>query len=102
MSEERMEEMLSSLISLVGNMNQKLQNSLVEQASFREKQTTMYEEQQAMRQEMQTMRQELQAVKKEQTIMHEKITGISNKLTDMQADQEHIWEKGARNERELA
>lgn len=109
MNEERMEEMLSSLISLVGNMNQKLQDSLVEQAAFGEKLTTMYEEQQEMRQEMQEIRQEmqemrtdLQEVKKEQSIMHEKMTGISDKLTDMQADLEHIWEKGARNERELA
>ncbi|MFJ5714086.1 hypothetical protein [Neobacillus sp. NPDC093127] len=85
---DRMEEMLAGLISMAGNMNQKLQS--------------MDQEQQTMRQEMQTMRQEMQSFAQEQHSMKTDITDIKNILADMQADQDHIWEKAAKNERELA
>jgi hypothetical protein len=71
---DRMEDMLSNLITMVSNINQKMQN--------------VQEEQQLMKQDLSGMKGEMVEIK--------------NILTDMQADQDHIWEKAARNERELA
>ncbi|WHY85547.1 hypothetical protein QNH39_23530 [Neobacillus novalis] len=71
---DRMEEMLASIISMVGNMNEKLQS---------------------MDQEIHFIREDISSVKGE-------TTDIKNTLADMQADQDHIWENAAKNERELA
>ncbi|MGG3465997.1 hypothetical protein ABES02_00205 [Neobacillus pocheonensis] len=96
---ERMEEMLSSLISMVGNMNQKLQEM---QVDFHE----MKKEQLDMKNDIQTMQKENQSIKSTLAAMdaknEAKFTEILNILTDIRAEQEHIWEKSARNERELA
>jgi predicted nucleic acid-binding Zn-ribbon protein len=68
---DKMEEMLSTLISMVGNLKDK-QNK---------------------------MDTGIDKLQNDQSLMRDEIMA---KLTDMQADQDHIWEKAARNERELA
>jgi regulator of replication initiation timing len=78
---DRMENMLIQLVGMVGNMNEQLQG---------------------VKDEQQSMKQDMQEVKKEQTTIRGEVTDIKNKLTEMHADQNHIWEKAARNERELA
>jgi regulator of replication initiation timing len=82
---ERIEDMLSNLITMVGSINSKLQSSLEEQAAMRSDISAIQKEQSAMRSEMETRHSE-----------------IMDKLKIIQADQDYIWEKSARNEREIA
>ncbi|MGG1679348.1 hypothetical protein ACIFOT_27035 [Neobacillus sp. NRS-1170] len=89
---DRMEEMLSSIISIVGNINQQLQDMKIEQQVMKKEQHEMKNDQQGMRQELAAM----------DSKNEEKFTEILNMVTDIRAEQEHIWEKSARNERELA
>jgi hypothetical protein len=75
---DRIEEMLSTLISMVGSLN----------LQFKE------------------MKFEQQEMKKEQMIMRsenkKQCTDVHKTLNDMRFDQDHIWEKVVRNEREFA
>ena len=71
---DRMEEMLANLITMVGNNNHELQN---------------------VKEDVHGIKEELQTVK-------EKQSQAVNILNDMRAEQEHIWEKAVRNEREIA
>ncbi|WP_223594219.1 hypothetical protein [Neobacillus bataviensis] len=89
---ERMEEMLSSIISIVGNINQQLQEMKIEQQVMKKEQHEMKNDQEGMRKELAAMDSKNEA----------KFTEILNIVTDIRAEQEHIWEKSARNERELA
>ena len=71
---DRMEDMLTNLIKIVGTLSNDFQ---------------------VMKQELQVVKEDVEEVKKEQTV-------TNRILTDMRADQDHIWEKAAKNERELA
>ncbi|EIJ78551.1 hypothetical protein PB1_13374 [Bacillus methanolicus PB1] len=82
---DKMEEMLSTLISMVGNINDK-QNQMVEKLDRVENRLDKVEER-------------LDKLENNQKSMRDEIMA---KLKDMQADQDHIWEKAVRNERELA
>ena len=77
-----MEEMLSNLISITGNMNKKLQDSIEE---LRLEQKELRDEQKEMRCESEKRHHEL-----------------LEKLNTLQSDQDYIWEKSVRNEREIA
>jgi methyl-accepting chemotaxis protein len=85
---DKMEEMLTSLITIVGNMNEKLQDT----------QNDVHE----MKKDVHEMKNDMDDMKKNMQDINGKITNINTKLADMHADQDHIWEKAARNERELA
>jgi archaellum component FlaC len=78
---DRMENMLTNLIKIVGTLSNEFQ--------------VMKEEMQEMKQELQDVKKDVEEVKKEQSV-------TNRILTDMRADQDHIWEKAAKNERELA
>ncbi|WML58786.1 hypothetical protein [Neobacillus sp. PS2-9] len=71
---DRMEDMLTNLIKIVGTLSNDFQ---------------------VMKQELQDVKKDVGEVKKEQVV-------TNRILTDMRADQDHIWEKAAKNERELA
>ncbi|MEH7302785.1 hypothetical protein [Neobacillus drentensis] len=71
---DRMEDMLTNLIKIVGTLSNDFQ---------------------VMKQELQDVKKDVEEVKKEQAV-------TNRILTDMRADQDHIWEKAAKNERELA
>ncbi|MGG3564025.1 hypothetical protein ABES03_20765 [Neobacillus rhizosphaerae] len=78
---DRMEDMLTNLIKIVGTLSNDFQ---------------------MMKEEMREMKDELQDVKKDIEEV-KKVQEVTNRiLTDMRADQDHIWEKAAKNERELA
>ncbi|MED3549937.1 hypothetical protein [Cytobacillus praedii] len=89
---DKMEEMLTTLISMVGNMNDN-QNKMDAQL----------EKMDARLDKMDTRLDKMDAqfgnFENNQSSMRNEILA---KLSDMQADQDHIWEKAARNERELA
>lgn len=85
---DRMENMLTNLIKIVGTLSNDFQ--------------VMKEEMQEIKDEMREMKLELQDVKKDVEEIKKEQTVTNRILTDMRADQDHIWEKAAKNERELA
>ena len=89
---ERMEDMLSTLITMVGNINHKQQIMIEEQQIMKEVIQSIKEEQQNMKEEQHAMRNE----------MENRHNEILVKLNELQKDQDHIWEKTVRNEREIA
>ncbi|AIE60429.1 hypothetical protein [Bacillus methanolicus] len=82
---DKMEEMFSTLISMVGNIN--------------DKQNQMGEKLDRVENRLDKLEKRLDKLEDGQKAMRDEIMA---KLKDMQADQDHIWEKAARNERDLA
>jgi len=91
MNVDKVENMLSQLIRMVGNMQS---------------------EQQEMKQELKEMKQELVEVKQTQQDMQSKLQELEVKgeerhqevlgrFKTLEMDQDFIWEKTARNEREI-
>ncbi|MGM0877179.1 MAG: hypothetical protein ACQEWV_21155 [Bacillota bacterium] len=109
----RIEEMLATLIKMVGSMYE-------EQTSMKKDLTIIKKEQTAMREEQTSMKKDLTIVKEEQTAMKEEQRSTREELNLMrsendkrhneiitrydtlEADHEHTWEKAVRNEREIA
>lgn len=89
---DKIEDMLATLITMVGNNNNK-------QSKMEQRLGSMEQKVDSMEQRLDKVEQNLTEIKKEQSSMREE---IMTKLTDMQADQNYIWEKAAKNERELA
>ncbi|MBS4213081.1 hypothetical protein [Neobacillus rhizophilus] len=89
---DRLEEMLSNLIGMVGGIKTELSELRGEQQGIKAELSELRSEQLGIKAELSEMRAENQ----------KQFAEIHAKLTDMQADQDHIWEKAARNERELA
>jgi uncharacterized protein (DUF3084 family) len=85
---DRMENMLSSLIKIVGTLNNDFQG--------------MKADMQEIKADMHVMKEEMKDVKKDIEVIKREQAETNRILTDMRADQDHIWEKAARNERELA
>ncbi len=85
---DRMEEMLANLITMVGNNNHELQN--------------VKEDVHGIKEELQTVKENVHGIKEELQTVKEKQSQAVNILNDMRAEQEHIWEKAVRNEREIA
>lgn len=92
MSNGKVEDMLSQLIKMVGTIQVELHE---------------------VKQDVQGVKQELQEVKQGQQEMQSKIQEIETKsenrhkeilerFKDLETDQDFIWEKTARNEREIA
>lgn len=91
MNENRIESMLSQLISMVGSIQT---------------------EQQAMKSDIAEMKSEIKEVKQQQesiqnrlekleTISEERHKEILERFESLERDQDFIWEKTARNEREI-
>ena len=74
---DRMENMLSNLIKIVGTLNSDFQGMKVEM--------------QGMKEEIQDVKEELQDVKKDIDKAKNEQAVTNRILTDMQADQDHIW-----------
>lgn len=106
MNEEKIESMLSQLIKMVGN-------SHAEQQEMKRTQQGLMQTQQEMKQDLQEVKQDLQEMKQDQKSMQEKLQELDSKgeerhkeildrFTAIETDQDFIWEKTARNEREIA
>jgi predicted nucleic acid-binding Zn-ribbon protein len=77
-NEEKIESMLSQLIKMVGNI---------------------HTEQKEMKQDQKNMQQKLQELEKKAEERHKEIL---ERFTAIETDQDFIWAKTARNEREIA
>jgi sRNA-binding protein len=95
---ENIENMLSQLIKMVGNLNIEQQEMKKEQQEMKKEQQEMKKEQQEMKKEQQEMKKEFQnaGIKSEER-HHE----VVDRLKSLEIDQDFIWEKTVRNEREI-
>ena len=105
---DRMETMLSQLINMVGNLNEEQQEMKKDLQLFREEQLEMKKDLQSFREEQQEMKKDLQLFRKEQLEMKTQLNDLVEKSEErhqeVQAnmrDQDFIWEKTVRNEREI-
>jgi chromosome segregation ATPase len=98
MDVDKIENMLSQLIRMVGNIQSEQQE--------------MKKELQGMKQEQQEMKQEIQGIKQVQQDMQGKLQDLEvkgeerhqevlDRFKALENDQDFIWEKTARNEREI-
>lgn len=105
-NEEKIESMLSQLIKMVGNIH-------TEQVEMKQELKEMKQEQRGMKQEQKEMKQEQQEMKRDQKNMQEQLKELERKseerhkevlerFTAIEKDQDFIWAKTARNEREIA
>jgi chromosome segregation ATPase len=110
---DRMEDMLATLITMVGNLNQQFGNlnqqvgSLNEQVGILNEQVGNLNQQVDMlNQQQKTMNEGIQVVKADQSNIRseneKQFTEVLKKLNEVQVDQDYIWKKTASNERELA
>lgn len=117
---EKIEGMLSQLILMVGKMNetqvqmqQDIQQLKQEQQEMKGEMKAFKQEQQGMKGEMKTFREgQLEVKGKLDTIdqnqrnnekkNEERHHEVSKRLKSMEVDQDFVWEKAVRNERELA
>ncbi|GAE30474.1 hypothetical protein [Halalkalibacter hemicellulosilyticus] len=152
---DRMENLLTQLVTSVGKTNSELQSMKEEQSSIKDGQNSMKQELSSIKQEQSSMKQELSSIKQEQSSMKQELSSIKQeqssmkqelssikdeqssireyicslkegqallradiqahrdetrsqykevilRLDSIEADQDHIWEKASRNEREIA
>ena len=99
MNEDKMENMLSQLIRMVGGIQSDLQEIKQEQQEMKQEQQEMKQEQLEMKRVQQDMQSKLQelALKGE-----ERYQEVLARFKALEIDQNFIWEKTVRNEREIA
>ena len=110
---EKMENMLSQLITMVGNLNEKQQatDSKLDTMDSKLQATdsklhTMDSKLQATDSKLDTMDSKLQATDSKLDTMEknneERHTQVLERLRALEVDQNFIWEKAVRNEREIS
>ncbi|MFA9456835.1 hypothetical protein ACERJO_08675 [Halalkalibacter sp. AB-rgal2] len=117
---DRMENLLTQLVTSVGKTNSELQSMKEEQASIKHGQASMQQElssikkeQSSIKTEQSSMREDIFSLKEGQTLLRADIQAhreetrsqykeVIQRLDSIEADQDHIWEKASRNEREIA
>jgi FtsZ-binding cell division protein ZapB len=106
MNEDKMENMLSQLIRMVGNIQSDLQEIKQEQQEIKQEQQEMKREQQEMKREQQEMKrvqQEMQSKLQDLALKgEERHQEVLDRFKALEIDQNFVWEKTARNEREIA
>ena len=120
MNNEKIEEMLSQLIKMVGTMHSEQQEMKQEFVGIQREIKGISQEQLGLKQEFQDMKYEFQDMKYEFQDMKQDIVELKDKVDEIETksdirhkeiigrfkslerDQDFIWEKAVRNEREIA
>lgn len=109
---DRMEEMLTSLISIVGNINSEQKLMKPEQMEMK-KDISEIKAEQEMKKDISELKAEQVEMKTEIFLMKEEMklmrvenekrhSEVMNRFHTLEADHEHTWEKTVKNEREFA
>ncbi|USK38771.1 hypothetical protein LIS77_23290 [Cytobacillus firmus] len=105
MNEAKMESMLVQLIKMVGSLQSDMQELKKEQQEMKKDQLEMKIEQQGMKYTQQSMQGELKEVqnklKELETKSDQRHQEILEHFKVLERDQDFIWEKTARNERDI-
>lgn len=107
-----MEEMLTSLISIVGNINSEQKLMKPEQMEMK-KDISEIKAEQEMKKDISELKAEQVEMKTEIFLMKEEMklmrvenekrhSEVMNRFHTLEADHEHTWEKTVKNEREFA
>ena len=99
MNEDKMENMLSQLIRMVGSIQSDIQEIKQEQQEIKQEQQEMKREQQEMKRVQQEMQSKLQELEVKGEERHQEVL---DRFKALEIDQNFVWEKTARNEREIA
>lgn len=91
MNEAKMESMLAQLIKMVGSLQSDMQE-------VKKEQQEMKREQQEMKKEQQEMKKKLQELETKSDQRHQEVL---EHFKILERDQDFIWEKTARNERDI-
>lgn len=113
MNEEKIENMLSQLIKMVGTMHSDQLEMKKDIQDLKQDMQEMKQDQLEMKRDMQEMKQDLHEVKQDQQVLHVKAEKLETKSEErhqevvarfkaLEKDQDFIWEKTARNERDIA
>ena len=113
MNNEKIEEMLSQLIKMVGTMHSEQQEMKQEFVGIQREIKGISQEQLGLKQEFQDMKYEFQDMKQDIVELKDKVVEIETKsdirhkeiigrFKSLERDQDFIWEKAVRNEREIA
>ncbi|RSK55253.1 hypothetical protein [Bacillus canaveralius] len=95
---EKIEEMLTNLITMVGGMRSEQQIMKEDQASMRSELVLMREDQAAMKTEITAIKEDQAAMRTEMDGRHRE---IMVKLNEMKADQDYTWQIAVGNQREI-
>ncbi len=99
---DRMENMLTDLIKMVGNNNKELQEVKKEVSEIKTDLNEVKKDLNEVKRDLNEVKKDLSEVKRELNEVKEEQKVTNQTLSDMRADQDFIWEKAASNERELA
>ena len=98
MDVDKIENMLSQLIRMVGNIQSEQQEMKKELQGMKQEQQEMKQEIQGIKQVQQDMQSKLQDLEVKGEERHQEVLG---RFKALENDQDFIWEKTARNEREI-
>jgi chromosome segregation ATPase len=98
MDVDKIENMLSQLIRMVGNIQSEQQEMKKELQGMKQEQQEMKQEIQGIKQVQQDMQGKLQDLEVKGEERHQEVLG---RFKALENDQDFIWEKTARNEREI-
>jgi chromosome segregation ATPase len=98
MDVDKIENMLSQLIRMVGNIQSEQQEMKQELQGMKQAQQEMKQEIQEIKQVQQDMQGKLQEFEVKEEERHQTVL---DRLKALETDQDFIWEKTARNEREI-
>ncbi|MBY0099637.1 hypothetical protein [Mesobacillus maritimus] len=99
MNEEKIESMLSQLIKMVGNIHTEQVEMKQELKEMKQEQKGMKQEQQEMKRDQKNMQEQLKELERKAEERHKEVL---ERFTAIEKDQDFIWAKTARNEREIA
>lgn len=113
MNGEKVESMLSQLIKMVGTMHSDQLEMKQDIRGMKQDIHELKQDQHEMKQDIQEMKQDLRELKHDQQKLHVKVEKLETKSEEqhleivarfkaIEKDQNFIWEKTARNERDLA
>lgn len=98
MVESNIENMLSQLIKMVGSLQSDVQEMKREQQEMKREQQEMKKEQQEMKQTQYSMQTRLDELEMKAETRHNEVV---ERFKSLERDQDFIWEKTVRNEREI-
>lgn len=96
---DRMEEMLTSLISILGDINSDQKLMKAEPMEMKKDISEMKAEQVGMKTGVFIMKEEMKLMRVDNEKRHSE---VMNRFHTLEADHEHTWEKTVKNEREFA
>lgn len=96
----RMEEMISTLITSLGSFRSEITNEITEmKTDIKEMKNDIHKNEMEIKETQLSMKEEFRLMRQENEERHQEII---SRFEILEANQEHTWEKTVKNEREIA